>query len=63
MYQYSLLYTLAFSPSFLRQLWRQIMAASQVSLFTSATPLISLLARGIKMSAHERDELVPQVSN
>ena len=30
MYQYSLLYTLAFSPSFLCQLWRQIMAASQV---------------------------------
>ena len=35
----------------------------QVSLFTAATPLISLLARGIRMSAQERDELVPQVSS
>ena len=37
------------------------MIIGQVSLFSAATPLISLLARGIKMSAHERDELVPQV--
>ena len=34
-----------------------------MSLFSATpTPLISLLARGIKMSAHERDDVVPHLA-
>ena len=63
MYQYSLLYTLAFTPDFLRELWTIITSTAQLSVFSSApTPLISLLARGIKMSAQERDEILPQLA-
>ena len=63
MYQYSLLYTLAFTPDFLRELWKIITTTAQLSVFSSApTPLISLLARGIKMSAGERDEILPQLA-
>ena len=58
MYQYSLL---AYSHSFIRQLWHHITTAAQLSLFCS-TPLISLLAQGIKMTSHERDEVVPHLA-
>ena len=44
MYQYSLLYSLAYSHSFIRQLWYHITTAAQLSLFCP-TPLITLLAR------------------
>ena len=44
MYQYSLLYSLAYSHSFIRQLWYHITTATQLSLFCP-TPLITLLAR------------------
>ena len=49
MYQYSLLYSLAYSHSFIRQLWYHITTAAQLSLFCP-TPIITLLAR--------RDEVV-----
>ena len=63
MYQYSLLYTLAFTPDFLRELWNIITSTAQLSVFSSApTPLISLLARGIKMSPQERDDILPQLA-
>jgi len=62
LHEYCLLYTLAFRPNFLHQLWTIIVTTSQVSIFGSPTPLISLLSRGIKMSAQERDEIVPQLA-
>ena len=62
MYQYNLLYTLAFAPRFLHRLWAAITATCQVSVFSSPTPLISLLARGITLSAAERDKVVPRLA-
>eukprot|EP00092_Neocalanus_flemingeri_P033885 GFUD01036847.1.p1 GENE.GFUD01036847.1~~GFUD01036847.1.p1 ORF type:complete len:1078 (-),score=314.76 GFUD01036847.1:112-3345(-) len=62
LHDYCLLYTLAFRPNFLHQLWAIITTTSQPSIFGSPTPLISLLSRGIKMSARERDEIVPQLA-
>ena len=53
MYQYSLLYSLAYSHSFIRQLWYHITTAAQLSLFC-LTPIITLLAR--------RDEVVPHLA-
>eukprot|EP00090_Calanus_glacialis_P033719 TRINITY_DN5609_c0_g1_i7.p1 TRINITY_DN5609_c0_g1~~TRINITY_DN5609_c0_g1_i7.p1 ORF type:complete len:730 (-),score=261.08 TRINITY_DN5609_c0_g1_i7:104-2266(-) len=62
LHQYCLLYTLAFRQHFLHQLWTIIATTSQASIFGSPTSLISLLSRGIHMSAQERDEIVPQLA-
>jgi len=62
LHEYCLLYTAAFRPNFLHQLWAIIASTSQVSIFGSPTPLISLLARGIKMTMQERDDIVPQLA-
>jgi len=54
-----LLYTLAFKPSFLHQLWLLTRSSAQASLFGTPTPLLSIISRGLKMSNSERDEIVP----
>jgi len=59
LHDYCLLYTLAFHPSFLHQLWNLVRSSAQVSLFGSPTPLLSIISRGLKMSPLERDELAP----
>ena len=53
MYQYSLLYSQAYSHSLIRQLWYHITDGAQLSLFCP-TPFITLLAR--------RDEVVPHLA-
>ena len=62
LHDYCLLYTLAFRPNFLHQLWTVISTTSQASIFGSPTSLISLLSRGIHMSHQERDEIVPHLA-
>jgi len=59
LHHYCLLYTLAFRQNFLHQLWAIISTTSQASIFGTPNSLISLLSRGIHMSPHERDEIVP----
>jgi len=59
MHDYSLLHSLAFRPNFLRQVWHTVCSASQPTLFGSATPLISIISRGFKMSSIERDDISP----
>jgi len=54
-----LLYTLAFKPSFLHQLWLLTRNSFQASLFGTPTPLLSIISRGLKMSPPERDDIVP----
>jgi ubiquitin-protein ligase E3 C len=55
-----LLYTLAFKPSFLRQLLTHIQSEKQVSLFGSSdTSLIALLSRGVNLSPAEIQRIVP----
>jgi ubiquitin-protein ligase E3 C len=62
LHQYCLLYTLAFRPRFLHQLWTLITSTTQPSLFGSPTPLLTLLARGVKMSSLERDQIAPSLA-
>ncbi|KAM3967776.1 LOW QUALITY PROTEIN: ubiquitin-protein ligase E3C [Aphomia sociella] len=48
LHKYRLLYTLAFKPTFLRELWRWLSSMSHESSFGGpATPLLSALARGL----------------
>merc|ERR1719187_2499759 len=49
LHDYCLLYTLAFHPTFLHQLWHLVRSSSQTSLFGSPTPLLSIISRGLKM--------------
>ena len=62
MHDYALLYSLAFRPAFLRQLWDIIRSTAQPSLFGAPTSLLSVIARGIKMSGTERDEIAPPLA-
>jgi len=62
LHRHCLLFSLAFRPSFLRLLWTSIISCCQPAIFGSPTPLITLLARGIKLAPHERDEIVPQLA-
>ena len=55
-----MLYTLAFKPSFLRQLLVHIQSEKQVSLFgQSDTALVKLLSKGVVLSAEEIQRIVP----
>lgn len=59
-FPYSLLYTLAFKPSYLQQLLAHIRAEKQISLFGSSdTSLIQLLAKGVHLAPSETQRIVP----
>jgi hypothetical protein len=62
LHDYALLYSLAFRPPFLRQLWEIVRCTTQPSLFGAPTSLLSVIARGIKMSGTERDEIAPPLA-
>ena len=55
-----MLYTLAFKPSFLRQLLAHIQSEKQISLFGSSdTSLIVLLSKGVHLSPMEMKRITP----
>lgn len=58
-HKYKLLYMLAFKPAFLRQLWSNLLAVSQTSLFGGSTPYLNLITRGIALSAEDTSRIVP----
>ena len=58
-HKYKLLYMLAFKPAFLRQLWSNLLAVSQTSLFGGSTPYLHIISRGIALSAEETSKIVP----
>ena len=62
LHDYALLYSLAFRPAFLRQLWEIVRCTTQPSLFGAPISLLSVIARGIKMSGTERDEIAPPLA-
>lgn len=60
LHKYRLLYTLAFKPSFLRQLLAHIQSEKQISLFGSSdTSLIVLLSKGVHLSPMEMKRITP----
>ena len=58
-HKYKLLYTLAFKPAFLRNLWSALLSLSQTSLFGGgATPLLQILARGGSLTPDDSRKIV-----
>ena len=58
-HKYKLLYMLAFKPTFLRQLWSNLLTLRQTSLFGGSTPYLHIISRGIALSAEETTKIVP----
>ncbi|XP_011496921.1 PREDICTED: ubiquitin-protein ligase E3C [Ceratosolen solmsi marchali] len=58
-HKYKLLYMLAFKPTFLRQLWSNLLTVSQTSLFGGSTPYLHIISRGIALSAEDTTRIVP----
>merc|ERR1712226_1463113 len=62
LHKFRLLYTLAFRSAFLHRLWNLILDTKRPSPVASATgsvPLLTVIARGIRTTPEERDEIVP----
>ncbi|KAI1289304.1 Ubiquitin-protein ligase E3C [Halotydeus destructor] len=60
--QYRLLYTLAFSPSFLRLLWERICTASMPSAVGTPASLIQMLSGGLPLPLFEWNKILPQLT-
>jgi len=54
-----LLLKLALDGRLVRKVWHLICTTVQPSLFGSPTPLITIIARGLRISTEERDEIAP----
>lgn len=59
LHHFRLLYTLAFRPALLHRLWNLILDTKRPSLLGNAVPLLTVISRGIRLSAAERDAIVP----
>ena len=62
LHKFRLLYTLAFRSSFLHRLWNLILDTKRPSPVASASgsvPLLTVIARGIRTTSEERDQIVP----
>ena len=62
LHKFRLLYTLAFRSNFLHRLWNLILDTKRPSPVASASgsvPLLTVISRGIRTTAEERDEIVP----
>jgi len=60
LHKFRLLYTLAFRPGFLHNLWNSVLETKRPSLVgNTAIPLITIISRGSRTTATERDEIVP----
>lgn len=59
LHHFRLLYTLAFRPVLLHRLWNLILDTKRPSLVGSSIPLLTVIARGIRLSVNERDAIVP----
>ena len=59
LHHFRLLYTLAFRPVFLHRLWNLILDTKRPALMGSSVPLLTVISRGIRLSTHERDAIVP----
>ena len=59
LHHFRLLYTLAFRPLFLHRLWNLILDTKRPALMGSSVPLLTVISRGIRLSTHERDAIVP----
>lgn len=59
LHHFRLLYTLAFRPVLLHRLWNLILDTKRPSLVGSSIPLLTVIARGIRLSVSERDAIVP----
>ncbi len=60
LHKYRLLYTMAFRSSLLVQLWGKILKTKQITTYAkNAQPLLSVMARGIRMTAEEWEAIVP----
>ena len=62
LHKFRLLYTLAFRSSFLHRLWNLILDTKRPSSVASASgsvPLLTVIARGIRTTSEERDQIVP----
>ncbi|KAF0300565.1 Ubiquitin-protein ligase E3C [Amphibalanus amphitrite] len=63
LHKYRLLYTLAFSKSFLRRLWAVVeQCSSPASLFGERRSLLQTVAAGTDLPADERERLVPPLA-
>lgn len=63
LHKHRLLYTLAFSKRFLRQLWKCVESCSAPTLFDGEQrSLLSTLARGVEPAPTERERLVPPLA-
>ncbi len=59
LHHFRLLYTLAFRTTLLHRLWNLILDTRRPSLLGSSVPLLTVIARGIRLSSSERDAIVP----
>lgn len=62
LHKFRLLYTLAFRSTFLHRLWNLILDTkrpSPVASASGAVPLLTVIARGIRTTPGERDQIVP----
>ena len=62
LYEYRLLHTMAFNSSLLVRLWGKILKERQITAYAkNAQPLLSVLARGIRLTAAESASIVPML--
>ena len=60
LHHFRLLYTLAFRPTFLHNLWNLVLETKRPSLVgNTSIPLITVISRGSRTSPQERDDIVP----
>lgn len=62
MYNFNLLNTLPFKPVILRRLWAVVLSTKQTDAVAKPMALISVIAKGMRMSRHEQDQIVPALA-